>query len=682
MYNDRDYINYEDPYPLRHDATFRNNGDYFGPGQQRYQEQRGFEEGYEGAFAQDFPSHGYNQDYLGHNVNRGADPFIMHNPIDGIDMRGRYGDLNHVDPYDAVGQNGRFSSSPYSHADNYEDMRGQIYQDLRYAYDTDDPYMDMDSEYFPNAQKGPYGQFNGLPNNGFGYDSDYPMYGSDRGQQDGYSVRNRGASNHVASSQAIYDQGMHEQTAYGQGMYEQAAYDPFAANRHATDGLSQYIDQDLMAPSDPYGNSYSDPHGNPYGDRNPYPQQYPDQYSDHAQINQYPDRFQYQDQHKIQYQEGAAPSEMPFASEFDMHQVANDALNQYQQGQGQSPYQDMSAPMRSEMDFPQGQSQAYSMSSTGAVGGQTDQVSMSDFGQQYGHQPMQGFSYQMQNAPYEMQNVQTPMQNMQTGMPQYQQSQQGQQGIPDMQPSNPYGQQPMMPNQQGTANFQNDPNMGFGMQGAQGMQPNPMMQDMQGSQGMQGMQGSRPDQMMQGAQFDPMMQNGQSNPMMQDAQPFNGQQPNGQMPGGPQPNTPMPMGQMSPGQPFDGQQPYMQQPDNQQFNGQPPVDGPQHPNANEGATKYLIFGILSIILGLIPPVGIVLAILTRRMVKKFHSNGGTDSKADAANIFALVGLIFSIAVLVLIVVFIVLLLTGSAFALNIAYAFNQSPIGSLITIPI
>lgn len=679
MYNDRGYIDYGDPYPLRYDAAYRDGGGYFDPGQQRYAGQRAYTEGYGDAFPQHFSPHGYDQDYLGHNVDGGADPFIMHDPIGDIGMRGRYGDSAQFNPYDAAAQDGRFSPLPNDYEGNYGDMRGQIYQDLRYAYDTDDPYMEHD--YFPNAQKDPYGQFDGLSNNGFGYGSDYPAYGDDRYRQGGYAMRSQEASG----------QGMYDQIAYGQEMYDQGMRDPFAADRYGGENdLSHHVDQGPMASPGRYGD--------------PYSQQYPDQYASHGQAGQYAGHAQYQSQ----YQEGASPygEHMPngyMQNQFDQNsgyesgfgnsgQVPNGlgvpnmaappsepfaggsdavgshgapgvpgAFNQYQQDSGQSPYQDMSASLGPEADFMHSQGQAYSMSSTGASEGQANQVSMSDFGQQNGQYATQGLPYNMQGMSPEMQGAQGQMQNMQPPMSQYQQ------GVSAIQPDGMYGQQAMtqnqQPAQQAASNFQNDPNAGFGMQGAQGMQ------------GVQG---------MQGAQFDPMMQGSQAVPMMQGAQPPNGQQFNGDMMNGQMPN-----GQPLDGQAFDGQPPYMQQPGmqqpgngNPQFNGQPPVDGLQHPGAVGGATKYLILGILSIILGLIPPIGIVLAILTRIMVKKFRSNGGTDSKADAANIFALVGLIFSIIVLILIVVFIILLLTGSAFALNIAYAFNQSPIGSLITIPI
>lgn len=103
------------------------------------------------------------------------------------------------------------------------------------------------------------------------------------------------------------------------------------------------------------------------------------------------------------------------------------------------------------------------------------------------------------------------------------------------------------------------------------------------------------------------------------------------------------------------------------------------------AMQCLILGILSIVLALIPPVGIILAVITLRISKKYLMNGGTDGKAEAGRIFGVAGLVFSIltmAFMIGFVCFMVGALTGTSGARDLIIYFNASPLGSLFQIPL
>lgn len=102
------------------------------------------------------------------------------------------------------------------------------------------------------------------------------------------------------------------------------------------------------------------------------------------------------------------------------------------------------------------------------------------------------------------------------------------------------------------------------------------------------------------------------------------------------------------------------------------------------ATLALILSILSIILALVPPVGLVLAIIARKLSKSYRRNGGRAAKGEAAGVFGMVGLVFSILMLAVLVCFIGYVmgankvLIGPMTPINF---YNNSPIGHLIPVP-
>ena len=107
--------------------------------------------------------------------------------------------------------------------------------------------------------------------------------------------------------------------------------------------------------------------------------------------------------------------------------------------------------------------------------------------------------------------------------------------------------------------------------------------------------------------------------------------------------------------------------------------------ATSGRAKLaLILSILSIILALIPPVGLILAIVARKMAKSYKKNGGRAGSGEAAAVFSLVGIIFSILTLGLLVWFIGYVngaLIGSKAYMNPISFFNNSPLGNIYKIP-
>lgn len=97
----------------------------------------------------------------------------------------------------------------------------------------------------------------------------------------------------------------------------------------------------------------------------------------------------------------------------------------------------------------------------------------------------------------------------------------------------------------------------------------------------------------------------------------------------------------------------------------------------------LVFGFLSIIFALIPPLGIVFGILARKKSKPFIDAGIFGTAADTGRIFGTVGLIFSIVMCV------VMLVLGSYMygglygvynARSMAIFFNDSPLGNFFWI--
>lgn len=107
--------------------------------------------------------------------------------------------------------------------------------------------------------------------------------------------------------------------------------------------------------------------------------------------------------------------------------------------------------------------------------------------------------------------------------------------------------------------------------------------------------------------------------------------------------------------------------------------------ATGGRAKLaLILSILSIILALVPPVGLILAIVARKISKSYKKNGGRAGAGDAAAIFSLVGIIFSILTVALLVWFVGYVngaLIGSKAYMNPISFFNNSPLGSIYKIP-
>ena len=107
--------------------------------------------------------------------------------------------------------------------------------------------------------------------------------------------------------------------------------------------------------------------------------------------------------------------------------------------------------------------------------------------------------------------------------------------------------------------------------------------------------------------------------------------------------------------------------------------------ATSGRAKLaLILSILSIILALVPPVGLILAIVARRIAKSYKKNGGRAGAGDAAAVFSLVGLVFSILTCALVVWFIGYVngaLIGSKAYMNPISFFNNSPLGNIYKIP-
>lgn len=102
------------------------------------------------------------------------------------------------------------------------------------------------------------------------------------------------------------------------------------------------------------------------------------------------------------------------------------------------------------------------------------------------------------------------------------------------------------------------------------------------------------------------------------------------------------------------------------------------------ATMALVLSILSIILALIPPVGLVLAIVARKTAKSYKRNGGRAGSGDAAAIFSLVGIVFSVLTCALLVWFIGYVngaLIGSKAYMNPISFFNNSPLGFIFKIP-
>ncbi len=111
--------------------------------------------------------------------------------------------------------------------------------------------------------------------------------------------------------------------------------------------------------------------------------------------------------------------------------------------------------------------------------------------------------------------------------------------------------------------------------------------------------------------------------------------------------------------------------------GEPPSGG--------AATAALILGLLSILFALIPPIGIVLGLVAKKIAKGYFKKGGVASRAESGRVFGTVGFVFSIVmlcVMVLLVVYIAGALYGESNARAIVIYFNNSPLGNLFYIPL
>ncbi len=105
---------------------------------------------------------------------------------------------------------------------------------------------------------------------------------------------------------------------------------------------------------------------------------------------------------------------------------------------------------------------------------------------------------------------------------------------------------------------------------------------------------------------------------------------------------------------------------------------------NGKATIAFIFGILSIIFALIPPIGIILAVISIKTSKKYVKNGGRSARADIGRIFGYVGMVFSIIMAGVIIWFIGYVfgdMIGTSAYLNPITYFNNSPLGAIIKVP-
>lgn len=103
------------------------------------------------------------------------------------------------------------------------------------------------------------------------------------------------------------------------------------------------------------------------------------------------------------------------------------------------------------------------------------------------------------------------------------------------------------------------------------------------------------------------------------------------------------------------------------------------------AMLCMILGILSVVFSLIPPIGIALGLVVRKLSGDYMAQGGRSPKADTGRIFATVGLVFScimLLVLIFLGIFIYAGMYGEGQARTWAVFYNNSPFGNLLRIPI
>lgn len=224
----------------------------------------------------------------------------------------------------------------------------------------------------------------------------------------------------------------------------------------------------------------------------------------------------------------------------------------------------------------------------------------------------------------------------------------------------------------------------------------PMAQPMGMDQGGYGYQGGMGDPMQgygqpmepdmgQPMQQDPMRGTGSFPAVDPNAQPMMDAQ--GMPAPGMSGNIGMPIG----AQPMAGQ-PMGAQPEQAVAPQPAPQPAPQEEvhfdpsQATKGkATMCLVFGLLSILFGLIPPIGVIFGLLGYKKAGKYFRAGGTAASADSGRVFSIVGLVFSGLMFLFLIGFISYMvgaMTGNATATNLITFFNQSPLGSIITIPL
>lgn len=106
-----------------------------------------------------------------------------------------------------------------------------------------------------------------------------------------------------------------------------------------------------------------------------------------------------------------------------------------------------------------------------------------------------------------------------------------------------------------------------------------------------------------------------------------------------------------------------------------------NPPSNGQAVGSLVLGIFSIVLAIIPPIGMVLGWLSTRLSRKYRQRGGRSSVAYSGRIFGRVGFTFS-CILLVAMLFCVVFIGGATFgnyaARSMGIYWNNSPLGQLL----
>lgn len=303
--------------------------------------------------------------------------------------------------------------------------------------------------------------------------------------------------------------------------------------------------------------------------------------------------------------------------------------------------------------------------------GYGDPMDPSMYGQPdpYGQYPQQGGYPGAMPSPQEIYAQQSYADPNQV----YMDPAQGMYGGQPMQPD-PYGQYP----QQG-GYMEPDPSMGIQqsyldpdqqyMQQAPGYGQQPQMQQpYPGAQQPYGQPAPGAQSMMQ-----PQPQQAQQMPAAQQMSPQMAAQPMGQAPFEPEPMMDKKAAKRAA---KDQKRSAKQQ-------ARPISTGPEPPAGK--AMLAMILGILSVIFALIPPIGIALGFVVRKISGDYMAQGGSSPKAETGRIFGTVGLIFSLimlAVLIFLGIFIYAGLYGESQARSWSVFFNNSPFGAIWRIPI